>query len=302
MPDIDTTAARRKFSSADNAPEAVGSLDPTAVWTQADTRRLEPARPSQLGPRILRSPATRPALFACCFWASLLLSSIWHGCNTPAEESPSRPDASNQLDPQSCATVPITADEIFLDETLVDWVSFADHIARVEVTSEALIARPDSVIDNGEGYVGRRLRLRVHGTLWSNPFASALPDEIEFNGFGWLQRASCAELVPVHSGHGHAAPRLEVGGRYIIALVLYTQSAQGWGPLSSGSAWADGADPIASADIAATGINAVAQSLAAMTPAHVRSTLDGTTPYPAVADNLHLPAEERLALAQSAIE
>ena len=254
----------------------------------------------------------RNALHAIRVGVVFLVSAV-SGCDAAPEHASDDPDASSAesdssqaapdaanvpIDPR-CPAVPIAGEVLFPDATRVDWVSFADHAAAVEVQSEAVIPPPNSVSQTGEGYVGRKVRVRVADTIWSNRFAQALPSEIEFKGLGWLKRQSCAELVPVYGGRDHPAPRLEVRGKYVIALVLYTVVDQGWGPLTPGSAFADGDDATATADIAATGINPAAQSLSGLTHDEVRAKLDGTEPHPSVREALNLPAEDRLARAQS---
>jgi hypothetical protein len=65
--------------------------------------------------------------------------------------------------------------------------------------------------------------------------------------------------------------------------------------LTPASAFAEGADPIAAADVARTGNSSVAQELAGQSLDGLAAKLEATEPYPSVAGVLELPAEERLA-------
>lgn len=194
-----------------------------------------------------------------------------------------------------CQRVPVRATTIFPDFTLTDWTSFADHVVAFEVASEAVIPPPDAVTRLGEGYVGRRATLHVHRTVWSNRLAPPLPDPIETTVMGWVLREACSEMLLGYVGYDAPAPRLEVNGRYVAAIVKYTINGNEWGLMTPQSAFAEGADPVATADIAATGNNSVARELASQSLEAVAAKLEATAPYPSVASVLALPAEERLA-------
>jgi hypothetical protein len=198
-----------------------------------------------------------------------------------------------------CERQDVHGTTLFPDSTLEDWVSFADHVASVQVIAEEVIPPPAEVQQRGEGYVGRKITVQTIQTIWSNSFAPALDGQFAFNVIGWVLKEECVDLVPAAVTLAHPAPRLELHGKYVVALVRYTVLAEGWGPLTPASAFPMDGDQVATADVKATGNNFIAQELSEESIATISSLLESEPPHVAVLDFLQLPAEERLARAGS---
>jgi hypothetical protein len=206
--------------------------------------------------------------------------------------------SANSSTPESvtgCDRQLANADFLFPDRTLTDWASFADHVASIEVIDEAVVDSQD-VYQRGEGYVARKVAVRVLETVWSNPHAEALDDDLEFFATGWVLKEVCPEMLPIYFAE-NPGPRLEIQGRYTLAFVRYTMVAQVWAPMAFSTGFPLNADPVAVEDVDTNGIGPVAAQLTGLSSEEIRAVLDGTSPYPEVEGILDLPAEERLAAA-----
>ncbi|SFC15203.1 hypothetical protein [Streptomyces aidingensis] len=110
--------------------------------------------------------------------------------------------------------------------TGTDWVTYADHVAVVNVAGETDLAPSAEEREIGEGLIGRTVRVEITEPLWSREHAPALPDEVEFTAVGWFFEGERRRAFAVES-----SPRLELGHSYIIALARFSD---GWGPLGTG--------------------------------------------------------------------
>lgn len=109
--------------------------------------------------------------------------------------------------------------------SLVDWVSYVDQVSVVRVVDENEID-PDAPRD--ERSVGREVTVEVERTVWAKEAAES---EVSFVTDGWQSKGG--ELRPFATADG---PRLEVGGRYLIALADFgDKGAPEWGAYSADS-------------------------------------------------------------------
>jgi hypothetical protein len=115
------------------------------------------------------------------------------------------------------------------DETLVDWVSYADGVAVVTVASEKEIPLQIGDVNvAGEGLQGRTLTLKVDRLLWSRPEARPVPNEFPMRAPGWALKNFVKQ--PFTSG----SVRLEVGSKYLMAIAWIYDG--GWSQLGSETA------------------------------------------------------------------
>jgi hypothetical protein len=154
--------------------------------------------------------------------------------------------------------------------TLTDWVSYTEQLSAVTVLSEEEIPPPDSVLKNREGHIFRRIRLGLDETIWVNKGVTPLAGELGMNAWGWYLKGD--QRRPSSLAF---SPRLEVGGRYVMALTRY---AEGWGVLTPESVFAVDGDPIATRDVRAHGYSPVAHQLAGKTFAEIAALLQSTPP------------------------
>ena len=131
-------------------------------------------------------------------------------------------------------------------ETLTDWVSYANQVSEVTVTSEQEMPPPKDVLDRQRGYIARRVTLRIDNNIWVNPNSVTAQGEISFFASGWLLKGDKRYRFALVN-----SPRLEVGGHYILPLTQ-VPDADGnltWAPLTTGSVMAAANDAIAEADV-----------------------------------------------------
>jgi hypothetical protein len=106
--------------------------------------------------------------------ATLALVAVAAGCGS----DPGLPDFAESVE----CTVPC--------ETVTDWVSYADHVAHIDVASERelpferLEGEPD-----GNGYVPREVTAEVDGVVWTRDGAPSLPAELTWGADGWAADA-----------------------------------------------------------------------------------------------------------------
>ena len=82
-------------------------------------------------------------------------------------------------------TMPFSASMIIPNESLQDWVTYADQISVVTVLDEREVTPAPGVLERGEGYLGRRVTLRIDQTVWVAPGAQASQGEISMVTLGW---------------------------------------------------------------------------------------------------------------------
>lgn len=176
---------------------------------------------------------------------------------------------------------------LFTDVGLISWVSFSDAVAVVTLTGERQFG---GAVESGESYVGRIIDVHVDEILWqpAHSLAELAQDAtIEMSVFGWSVRGD--RLIPMAA---RDAPRLEVGGQYVMPLVAF---ARGWGPMTATSPL-----PVASSSIAVADAEAwraqspAAAELADKSIQEMRAMLTDVAPDPIAARYFHLPPEERV--------
>jgi hypothetical protein len=118
------------------------------------------------------------------------------------------------------------------DNTVVDWVSYADAVVVATVLSEqAIPVRADLLTPAGAGVQGRTLSLRIDRRIWNRSGARPVPAQLQIESGGWVIR-NFVEKRPFTVGR----VRLEVGSAYLMPLAWIPASefspAQ-FGPLGS---------------------------------------------------------------------
>ncbi len=98
-----------------------------------------------------------------------------------------------------------------------DWVTYADHVVVVNVTSEKELQPTRTETERGEGLIGRKVELQVQKVLWSSKTAAPPASKYsEYNATGWaFSDHKAAERIPVAL---HDRPRLETGHQYVLAI------------------------------------------------------------------------------------
>jgi hypothetical protein len=179
--------------------------------------------------------------------------------------------------------------ETFPDDGLSDWVSYADGVVVGTVKSERQLPFTADVVENKEGYVGRIVELVVDEVLWRSSASTAelnQNDVKEMLVFGWAAKED--RLIPMSCVK---APRLEVGGQYIMPLV---QFKRGWAPLTAASVTAVTTSDVATRDASDRDAELHAKDLDGRTFAEVAAMLSSIAPDELANDNRTLPPEERI--------
>jgi hypothetical protein len=232
--------------------------------------------------------------------ASLLLSACGEGGRLP-EVQPGTADAGF---PTSGEVVVGIAEEAFPSSSLADWVSYSVKVCSVTVIEEEEIPPPETVYQRREGYIGRRIRVRVDGTLWVSdgavtPGIDRSADTLAIVVGGWVVRNGVRYRFALER-----SPRLEVGGAYILPLTTLLRpvsptSPSGpaleaqWGPLSVATVIANSSSPIALGDVADRGQSSFAAELSKLPVEALAAELNRTEPHPAAKMFWHLPPSER---------
>ena len=178
----------------------------------------------------------------------------------------------------------------FPDDGLADWVSYADAVVVATVKSERQMPFSPDVEENKEGYVGRIVEVLVDDVLWFSRASSATlaqNDIKEMLVFGWLLKEE--RLIPMSSTN---APRLEVGGQYILPLVEYNKL--GWAPLTASSVTAVGTSPVATTDAMERNADKHEKELNGRTPEEIAALLATVSPNELAQKHSNLPPEERI--------
>jgi hypothetical protein len=101
--------------------------------------------------------------------------------------------------------------------TAADWVTYADHVVVVSVTSERAMQPTRTELSRGEGLIGRKVNLKVEKVLWSRKNAAQpAPKSWEYNATGW----AFADRKPAERTRValHDRPRMETGHQYVLAI------------------------------------------------------------------------------------
>jgi hypothetical protein len=129
-------------------------------------------------------------------------------------------DSAADINTQRCAG----ADYILPSRTLQDLVTYADQVAVVTLTDDAVVGHdaPDDELEAGSF---REVTIRIDDVVWEAPARRPVPDEVTFvpDG-GWVD--GDPDEGPTA---GCDQPVLVEGGRYLVGLVEY--SADEWGPM-----------------------------------------------------------------------
>jgi hypothetical protein len=111
----------------------------------------------------------------------------------------------------------------------VDWVSYGDRVAVVDVTSESVIPASAEEVAAGEGYIGRRITLNVGETVWSRPGAPTPPSTLSPVVDGWSFQGDTRTPIALEQ-----SSRLEPGHTYVLSLAQLSDGT--WSALGSQSA------------------------------------------------------------------
>jgi hypothetical protein len=179
-------------------------------------------------------------------------------------------------------------------ETGTDWVSYADHVIAARVESDAELPAPED-IERGEGYIGRRVVLRVEDKLWSRSGAPvAVPDTLELDVAGWVLHDGQRRDFVLEGG-----PRVEVGHSYIFPFAWLGE--EGWAPLSTAAVLpydegviGRGENHGADADEG----TALFDEASGRSGPELANLLAATEPYPETAAFAHLDPRKRWEMAQ----
>jgi hypothetical protein len=121
----------------------------------------------------------------------------------------------------------VAAAERLPADDLIDWVSYADAVVAVTVTSEAELPPTPEEAATGEGLLLRDVSVQVDETLWSHALSDSLPEDgFVFTAVGWTFNDD--SKVPART---EGAERLEVGRRYVMPITYWPQDDQ-WGPIA----------------------------------------------------------------------
>ncbi|QES46603.1 hypothetical protein DEJ50_00795 [Streptomyces venezuelae] len=121
------------------------------------------------------------------------------------------------------------AKEALPSSTAGDWVSYADHVAVVNVVSENEQPPSAEEVQAGEGYISRTVKIDVAQKLWSRPGAAELPASVTSTVDGWSFKGTTRTPIA-----REGASRLEPGHTYVIALARFADGQ--WSRIGSGAA------------------------------------------------------------------
>ncbi|MFI6062255.1 hypothetical protein [Streptomyces sp. NPDC051286] len=111
----------------------------------------------------------------------------------------------------------------------IDWVSYGDQVAVVNVTSEAEIPASPEEVAAGEGYISRRIALDIGEVVWSRPGAPTPPGTLSMVVDGWSFKGDTRTPMALEQ-----SSRLEPGHTYVLSLA---QLADGtWSAIGSQAA------------------------------------------------------------------
>lgn len=176
----------------------------------------------------------------------------------------------------------------FLDETLTDWVSYADQLSVFTVLAEDEEEPPAEVLAGGEGYISRTVTLRIEKTLWKRAAAPSADGTVRVITDGWVLENGERHPFAIWGG-----PRLEVGNTYLAPLVRAPRDGAEWTPLSAASTL-----PLQGNAVTGEGIvgipSLIAKALNGKSPTGLAVTLERTAPDPVAAKYFDLDPDARV--------
>ena len=111
-------------------------------------------------------------------------------------------------------------------ESLRDWVTYADAVVIGTVEQTSALPISDEEREAGEGYISRRVRVRIDDIVWRrHTRAPTPPAAVTFITFGWTfdgDRRDPSSGGPIW---------LQPGKRYVIPLARWKRD--GWAPFSA---------------------------------------------------------------------
>ena len=173
---------------------------------------------------------------------------------------------------------PLAADVVIPNQSLTDWVSYANQVSVVTVLSEAEIEPPSEVRSRKEGYIGRTVMLRIDDTLWTAPGVSAVQGQISMTVIGWHLKGD--RKIPFGG-------RLEAGMTYVMPIA----SIKGQWADASVTAPVPVAGPVVAASVKDG--NSWTRELAGVSLSALSARLAATPPDPVAARFADLPGGER---------
>ncbi len=198
---------------------------------------------------------------------------------------------------------------LYPSTTLTDWVSWSLQLSQVLVLEESEIPPPQTVADRQEGYLGRKVRVRVERTIWTSPQATeTAPAEFEFAVSGWVLRRGGKKIRFALLD----CPRIEVGGRYLLPITTaplfepappnntgmrrrepFISYTIGWSPLAGDAVFGVQGDQVSTADVEARGSGALAKSFVGKPDEEIRRALEMATFDPMVLPFMNLSPWDR---------
>ena len=179
-------------------------------------------------------------------------------------------------------------------ETLEEWVSYGDQLSVISVR-DATEPEPWPAYRNSGGLAGRKVTVRVGRPLWRRDGAPTPGRTLRFDVWGWMWEDDQDPESPRRPIVSEAAPRLEVGRRYLAVLV---RSRGEWFPLRDTAVMTLSRDGIVTADVIAGEPTAPARDLRGKTVAEAGAVLAATPPNPRAARHFDLPPLARYRAAQ----
>jgi hypothetical protein len=112
-------------------------------------------------------------------------------------------------------TVTVSGSGHFPADGLVDWKSYADHVATYRVVADREIAASSAAERaRGEYLIAREVTVEVERRLWSARGAPKLPKRFTMEALGWSVSHGARRAILFED-----APRVAVGERYLVPLV-----------------------------------------------------------------------------------
>lgn len=173
----------------------------------------------------------------------------------------------------------------FPSESLVEWVSYADHVSYFVVTAERELPWGAHEQQHGEGMVGREVTVQIEDTLWTHASAPAIETEFVYETDGWVLKENEQRPFVLEGG-----TRVEVGERYLAAWVH--TDVDGWFPLASSTIMPVDDAGIPGEPTLGHGLPST-ELLVGRSPAAISQLLASTGADPVAARYFHLDPEPR---------
>lgn len=181
----------------------------------------------------------------------------------------------------------------YSDETMVDWVTYGDVAAVIEITADEQLGfdTPEDE-EAGEGFQLRQVDAQVQKVLWTHPGAEEPPSEFQFLDGTWLVNAD--------GGEQFLGSDTKVGATYFVMLSEFDDD--GWSPAVTPVEVLG--DELRPTDIAieSTGADSVYNKVAGDTVQQVVDVLESTEPDPDVEQHRDLDPVHRALAASGALE